>query len=304
MQTFRTALLVLAVAVNGAAASPDTARAGDRLDLTLSGEPAGGLAVRQAAGAAYEMTESRLTVQLALQAAVRADASGYRITGSSLALRGAGGAQGSEVQFPITPGARSISNTQDVEFAVDPLGAVAQSAKAACASAPGAGETVMRVPVVWRVTTGRFAFANLAREGLQPAEDMLANAAYYSERASEEAETALSVAITCEGAEAAAAVASFEPAPPRLKHEAKGTAAPAKARAIPEKKMARAEPALEKNEPEKTGSEQKEQPVCDGGMLRQTSTTAEPVCLCPGNTTRRETSAGRFVCEKRFAKRR
>lgn len=277
-----------------------------RLQLTFSGEEVSpGLSVQGGAGGSYSLGGTTVNLKLNLIATPQATADGFRLIASSVFLKAEGPDRGKILQG-VEIGSASAEGTEEISLAVDPLGPVAQNAKAACV-APNGGmvqqrDVAMLVPVVWRVTSGAFAFARLAAGGLTPQEAMLSDAAYYGDTASEDAETLVTLKVSCKGAQVAA-----QPAP-RAVGEQKIPVAkvqPAVAR-VPEKpKAVVSEPVAASVQPAAVRETvSNASPFrCEGGIVRETVAGAgHEVCLCPGNTARSQIAERAYTCEKRLAR--
>lgn len=265
-----------------------------RAALSMTGiEIAPSLTVRNAgSGNAALAAQSRLRLRFDFSASLDDGSVGYRILSSRIFLKAQGSDGGADVDA-FAPGFRSGHANEDIEVSVDPLGPVAQSAKAACAAAGSDKQAAMLVPVVWRVTTGQFAFVRLAAGGLQPEEAMLSDPAYYADTASEDAEAAVPVTVTCEAAppgkpnEQPVAKAKYPPPP-----VAKKIAEP----------LPQGEAAVQ---PATTIAVAAETIRCEGGIVRETfAGPGREVCLCPGNTSRRQLGDRAYVCEGRYVRRR
>lgn len=295
---------VAAIAVAMLTSGTCAAAAGQRAVLSLSGSQAASSLTVKGTGQGSRLEQGELRVSLNLKAELQPDASQYRIVGSSVFLKAEGAAaEEAQTSTQLGLGTRVVSGEEDAILSVDPLGPLAQSAKAAC-SAQKAGssrtrETSMLVPVVWRVTTGRFDFAALAAAGLQPAEAMLSDVAYYTDRATDEAEASVNVTVICKDMEVAALPREEQPKP-------KASAPPAKDK--PQRSEEASEiPAAERMPPASPRDQAQTANAfkCDGGIVRETLAGAGyEVCLCPGNTARRQTGERAYACEKRYAARR
>lgn len=296
-----------------------------RMALQLVPGEAGGVLAVTAMNGQARIADETLSLNLALSGGVTPDAAGYRVIASELYLKQAGRAAGATlVPLDGTP-ARTVAHSGSFAFAVDPLGPLGQDAVALCAGAGGralpdgtAARFTMTVPVVWRVTTGRFNFRAFASDGVTPTEAVLANADYYAEQVAEEAETAAAVEVRCEP-RALAAIAGAKAKPETTKPTAaKTTDASAAAKsasvttetapAVPaaQKLVADATPAPASVAAAPVTTAEPAMPVCQGGMVRETAGglvgESAYVCLCPGHTVRKETSPGAFACARRLAR--
>lgn len=261
----------------------------DRLSLAIG--PGEDAARMSADGAGY-----RLSLPLTLRANIPAEGEGLRITGARLVVKDEGQeATAAAARVPV--GASTWTTADTFTFDAAAQGPLAQNANAACAAQPGSGlrRASMLVPVVWHVTTGRFGFVRLAAGGLQPDAGMLSDADFYGDKQEEQVEAAIAVTIECPP-ETAPRVAANAPAP---------VAPKASAKAKPKVEMAAVTPAPQSPAPAAETSGGVQAFACEGGMVRETlAGPGHEVCLCPGNTARRQTGERSYVCEKRFARKR
>ena len=303
-QCLRTAIgfLLLAVmfALPGAAAAETAA-----LSMTIApGSDAARIIVED--DAAQQPGRYRLTLPLTLRAEISGDGSGQRIIGARLLIKDeAQEALSGGANVPV--GATSWIVSETFTFDARAQGPLAQNAKVACAASvpPGGGkarQASMLLPVVWRVTAGRFGFARLAAGGLQPDADMMADARFYGDQHDVEAETAIAVTIDCPpGGEDVVAASSAKPAPQSTAKTAPAGKGKVKS-AAPVVKVA-AEPADDIREGAMPAAISGF--TCEGGIVRETlAGPGHEVCLCPGHTSRRQTGERAFACEKRFARKR
>ncbi len=297
----RTSMMALVLGLAGWLAAGGAMAQEPRTALMLSGEAVSPLTIDESgvSGAAPPVQ-----LKLDFKAAVESDASAYRLIASRVFFK-AQGPDGGVDTDAVAAGSRNAVAARDVALAVDPLGPVAQSAKTACAagkgSTGGTRNVTMLVPVVWRVTTGEFAFARLAAGGLRAQEDMLADAAYYSDTKFEDAEAAVAVTVSCKAANVAVA-----PEP------AKGKSAKVEAKTEPKTETG---PGARKQADagETSGTKLVTADAgdgaaafrCDGGIVRETlAGPGNEVCLCPGHTARRQVGDRSYTCEKRYARNR
>lgn len=323
---------ILSVMAAICAASPG-ASAGDRLSLTITPAAEKGTLTVVDGGATARVAEDQVTLTLDIDGRISDDATGFRLIGSELYLKQAGSAAGVTTAFDGGTAGRSITRSDTFNFRIDQLGPVAQNAIALCASAgvrhlPDGAEArlAMTVPVVWRVTTGRFNFRSFAFDGVKPSEDALANPDFYTDQASEEIEAAVLVDVRCEGN----VIAAVQPATSKT-----STAAGTQAKPVPAKAAVAANPKTGTSKPTpnarpansapapssgailvdndavapaadlSAGPAASQRPVCEGGMVRETlgtNGTTDYHCLCPGHTRRTETGPGAFSCERRIAR--
>lgn len=240
-----------------------------------------------------------LTMPIALRAGMSTDGEGYRITGARLMIKDEGQeAKPAASRVPVGETAWHLAETFTFEAAAQ--GPLAQNARAACASSVDTSakrRASMLVPVVWHVTTGSFGYVRLAAGGLQPNADMLADAGFYGDQQEEEVEAAIAVTIECPPAGdtiVSATPAAAQAAQPSAKAKSKGKIA-----AQPDA------PAPPPTASAETVGAAAAGFTCEGGMVRETlAGPGHEVCLCPGNTARRQTGERAFSCDKRFARKR
>ncbi len=294
------ALLLASMFALPGAASAETAA----LSMTIApGAEAARLTVEDAAQS--QPGRYRLTLPLTLRAEVDGEGSGQRIIGAQLLIKDEAQEAlpgGSDV--PV--GATSWIVSDTFTFDAGAQGPVAQNAKVACAASvsPAGGkvrQASMLLPVVWRVTAGRFGFARLAAGGLQPDATMMADARFYGDQHDVETETAVAVTIDCPRHDDVVAASAAKPAPQTPGKTA--SAAKSKAKAAAPVVNVAAVPADDVREgamaAAMTGF------MCEGGIVRETlAGPGHEVCLCPGHTSRRQTGERAFTCEKRFARKR
>ncbi len=258
------------------------------------GAAAAHISVTGTQGRYERVTGDRLPVTLQLSAAITAEGAGHKILSSELFLKQAGSGNGARAANTLegTVPVRSLSLSRTFDFAVEANGPVAQNAIAVCndraASERAHAQTlILTVPVLWRVTTGKFNFKWTNYDRVAPSEDIQNNPDFYAERETVEAEAAAHVAVVCQPLGAAIAAKS---APVKTR------AAEPKAEPIPGQHLAAAPAAVS------TASfAPSTKPECDGGMIRQVRASPEAyLCLCPGNTGRVETGANAYACERKI----
>ncbi|MEQ1715019.1 MAG: hypothetical protein ABL907_03375, partial [Hyphomicrobium sp.] len=170
----------------GILAATVPAAAGEDVDMRVAqGQDRAVLTLKQAAGRWEVAPGTHIAVALDLDAAVRAGAENLRIIDSDLYLKQAGLAAGMTGASGTGAPQRSMSLAGSYEFAVDPLGPVAQNAVSACSRAAN-GTVVMSLPVVWRVTTGRFNFRWIDYQAVAPSQEIASNPDFYADQAVEE----------------------------------------------------------------------------------------------------------------------
>ncbi len=287
------------------AAAASASLAGEAITLEMSADEDAHLSVATGADGKPVVRDSHLAIGLRLNAQTDPER-GLRLVTSQLYLKQAGQDAGLTVLPEAATGARALDHHARLAFTVDPLGPLARNAIALCAGAarPQAALRLdMSVPVIWRVTAGRLDFAALALSGLSASEDVLSSPALYTDAETAERESVARVEVRCEDSSAArtaaresrksgkagrlaenevrAGKAAFSPSSGQETVEASGVAAEAPA-TLAQAKM-----------------------VCDGGMVRQTpGAQTGQMCLCPGNTVRRQTGPEAFQCARRLARRR
>ncbi len=250
-----------------------------------------------------------LLLSLRLSADTAADSAGHKIVGSEVFLKQAGSGDGVGLvkAFDGSVPVPSLDLNGDFDFPLEANGTIAQNAIALCNGRPtadqaGTAARTLSMPVVWRVTTGRFTFNWRNYDRVAPTEEIQNNPDFYANRETAEAEATAEVAVVCEPLGSAVA---HKPAP------AKAAAVEPKLEAAPAQRLV-AEPVVTKAaEPQaaaavvspavKTVSLDKAvKPVCDGGMVRETGSNLEKfLCLCPGNTQRVLTGANAFRCARK-----
>lgn len=255
------------------------------------------IAVSGRAGRFDRVAAMTLQIPLTLDANLTESGHGRRIVGSELFLKQSGATVGA----PATDAREgSVPRTQlalkrTFGFDIDPLGPLAQNAIALCNGSSGSSAATklsMSVPVLWRVTTGRFNFKWVNYDQVGPSDEIVSNPELYADRETHETDIAVSVPVHCDG-------------------ETTVAAAPAKkSTAVPTEPVSNAMPvSLKASDGEEisarpvTVEASQSRTVCEGGMVRQTGTAATDVCLCPGNTRRVETGANAFSCERKVGRR-
>ena len=293
-------LLVLPVPVAGAAGSDGLIK----LTASAGSGPAGRIEVHGAAGRYDRVAGRTLAISEKLQAEVSGDNPGAKIIASELTLKPAGTAKDApiaDVMSGIAP-ARRLEADKIFDVAFDPLGTLAQNAISLCnglspgaRAAPGAHTLSMTVPLVWRVTAGRFNFKWVGYDRVAPSEDMTGNRDFYGERVTEDLETSVLVNVSCAPLAADAAIAtapSRTVAPPVAASKPVNAAPKAEhAATVPEAKPVVTRVSTAASESVAAA------PSCKGGFVRQTG-GADYMCLCPGNTHRVESGANAFACQK------
>ncbi len=267
------------------------------------------------AGRFDRVTAMTLHIPLKLDATLGEGGSGRKILGSELFLKQSGATSGvaaTDARDGTVPRAQ-LALKRSFVFAVDSVGPVAQDAIAFCNSqgvgnSQGAAAPVsMSLPVLWRVTTGRFNFKWVNYDQVGPSDEIVSNPEFYADLETQEIAIAASVPVHCETVAkiAAAPTVHFRPAP-----AVQATAPDKKAVEVSPQQVSQLEPvALEASESEviaaKPLSAASSTPrmVCDGGMVRSSGAAASEVCLCPGNTRRVETGANAFACERKVGRR-
>ena len=277
-------------------------QASDRLVLTAGAE-AGQLSVAGSNGRYDRLAAAALRLPLRLSAQPAADGENRKILASTLSLKqpASGGKDAGAVNaLGAAAPVRAIALSETFEFSAEPQGAIAQNAVALCNGLSAtdrekadARPMTMPVPLVWRVTTGRFNFNWRNYDRVAPSDDIQTNLAFYAEQETVETEVAADVLVSCQPMAAALAKVTVEkPAAVQKTNFVSETAQPAVVK-----------PAA--SEPVKTVTIASTQaPVCRGGMIRETGSGSDGyLCLCPGNTVRVETGTQAFACERKTAQR-
>jgi len=320
-------LLTLAAVVVATPLSPlstaiaaEDLRLSARIEAAKPGDAHLTLVRKQGRYALEDASKVRLTVDLA--ADVGQGSPGERIVASELELKDAGsGAPVSGVGLSGSAPVSAAKAAADYEFRVDPTGILAQNAAAACGSAATSGKRVsanVTVQALWRVTTGRFTFSFVNYDRVAPVEGIKDNPDYYGERQTHVKEIAVPLTLDCV-VEQAPAVAETKPAKASngnaaeaktepSKAKANANAAPAKPQTAaatsaprvtvePDTAAAQLVPVVDRSEVAQLPAAAK--PVCEGGMIRETSADAGSfICLCPGNTQRASTGPNAYACQK------
>ena len=280
-------------------------------------------------GSRYDRVSSaNLSLSLHLAGSLTAGAANHRILGSEVVLKGEADAAKIDVLKGYAP-ASTVDLNQTFDFSVAVKGAVAQNAISRCNGVPaaerGSGKSVsltLSVPLVWRVTTGRFNFKWTNYDRVAPSQEIYNNRDFYADQESTEAEASADVTVNCQPIAVASAVVD-KAAPAKPVAAAPAATAPAAVVAktsdsnVVDAKPAVTETKLTSNEakpapqpdPAKSSTPapmttasltSNGKPQCDGGMLRQLNSGEENyLCLCPGNTVRVETGDNAYACEKK-----
>ncbi len=270
----------------------------------------------------YALDEaSKIRLSVNLNADVGQGSTGERIVVTELELKDAGGgAPISGIGLAGPSPASAAKAAGDYEFSLDPTGVLAQNAAAACGSASTSNSrhlAKMTVTASWRVTTGRFTFSFVNYDRVAPVEGIKDNPDNYGERQTHVKDVAVPLTLSCID-DAPSAVAQSKPAKSAPNKTAEAKVEPSKAKTKPEPSNpspAEAKPAQRITVEPDTKTAQlvpasldddtsshaaATAPVCEGGMIRETSVEAGSfICLCPGNTQRITTSANAYSCEKR-----
>lgn len=264
---------------------------------------------------------SMIRLNADLAAELDQGSSAERIVASELEIKDAGhGRPVTGAGLSGTAPVSRLATTGDFEFRIDGNGILAQNAAAACGSATGQGQhrpANMTVTVLWRVTTGRFTFSWVNYDRVAPPEGIKDNPDYYGDRQTHEKAIAVPLKLECRDDQAQAVVeskpakantnkpaaaksrVSVSKADDEFKEPAQSTDKPAPRITVePDKQSAQLVPAA--LEVDGASVVAAVRPVCEGGMIRETSADAGSfICLCPGNTSRMSTGANAFACEKR-----
>ncbi len=301
----------LAVAAMALPAAAETVRMEGTFN-DLGSADAAQIVVSGHAGRFDRVSGATLQIPLTLDASFGEGGSGRKIVGSDLFLKQSGtaaGASATDARDGTVPGAK-VALQKTFGFNVDQLGPVAQSAIALCNSA-AATSVNMSLPVVWRVTTGRFNFKWVNYDQVGPSEDIVSNPEFYADRETHEIDIAAIVPVRCEGTAPVSAAPKAAAKPAVERSETVEEPAPAKtavdvtpdpvsnAMLVSHKEFEAGEVAAK---PVSVATSDTRM-VCDGGMIRSNGSGATEVCLCPGNTRRNETGANAFACERKVGRR-
>ncbi len=258
------------------------------LSMTLDAQASGRLSVAATAGRYDHLATT--TLEISAQLGAQIGAGSRKIIASELLLRQMTDAA-TEASTKIADGAgptKAVNINDTFRLPIAPDGAVARDAIAAC----GSGKTAsITVPLIWRVTTGRFNFRWTDYDHVAPTEEFAANPDFYAERETVQREVALSFAVDC--APLAELNVATVPVP---KPAVKPTAKPAAATRVAETASVRK---VEFVPAEPAPSAPQQAPVCQGGMVREFGSGDGYLCLCPGNTTRIASGDNAFSCERR-----
>ena len=252
------------------------------------------------AGRFDRVAAATLHIPLKLDASLSEGGSGRKILGSELFLKqsGAAGTVATDAREETVPRAQ-IALDRTFSFTVDPVGPLAQDAIALCNGQGAAARVSMSLPIVWRVTTGRFNFKWVNYDQVGPSDEIVSNPEFYADRETQEIAIAASVAVNCEA-------------------DGKIAAAPTVQIAVPAKKAVEVSPqqvsnlqpiALNASDAEEIAAKPlsvaatETRMVCEGGMVRSSGAAASEICLCPGNTRRIETGNNAFACERKVGRR-
>ena len=289
------------------AAAASASLASEAITLEMSADEDAHLTVATGADGKPVLSDSHLSIGLQLNARTDSER-GLRLVTSQLYLKQAGQGAGLTVLPEVATGARALDHHARLAFAVDPLGPLARDAIALCAGTARPQAALrfdMSVPVVWRVTAGRLDFAALALSGLSASEDVLSSPALYTDTETAERESVARVEVRCEdrpAARTAARESRQSEKAGRLADAAENEVRADKAAFSP---LSGQETAAASGDAEAPVALAQAKMVCDGGMVRQTpSAQTGQMCLCPGNTVRRQTGPDAFQCARRLARRR
>lgn len=303
----RTHLARLAASAVLFAAAASASLAGEAITLEMSADEDAHLTVATGADGKQVLRNSHLAIGLRLNAQTDPER-GLRLVTSQLYLKQAGQDAGLTVLPETATGARVLDHHARLAFPVDPLGPLARDAIALCAGAarPQAALRLdMSVPVVWRVTAGRLDFAALAVSGLSASEDVLSSPALYTDAETAERENVARVEVRCEDSPAARTAGRESRKSGKAGRLAEGALSGVQADKAAFSPSSGQEKAEASGDAEAPAASAQGKMVCDGGMVRQTSgAQTGQMCLCPGNTVRRQTGPDAFQCARRLARRR
>lgn len=294
--------LSISMAVSLAAGA---AQAEERLKMDIAGSgvaPSKGLALEvTGTGGRFDRAELRSAVlPLSLKAEVTDGDARTKIVSSRIYLKSEGADAGVDLATALEAGPSRRFDAQDIrQEALSANGPVAQDAIAACNRLPAdtrskdGGETVsMSVPVVWQVTTGRFNFNWRNYDRVGPSDEIVKNLDFYRDRADSQRETTVTAEVVCRLDGAKVAAKSEAKTPEKVAVTPKAEPQPKSKR-----KVALDPEPIAEAEPVKTAAVgEAMKPRCDGGMVRQSSSSGDYLCLCPGNTTRIAKGEDGFAC--------
>ena len=273
------------------------AGAAERMTLTMS--PSEATAVTPfditGEGGHYNRVEAaNFDIGLSLNAEIMASETNVKIIRSELFLKSDGvpTAEGTTLAFEGTTPVRALAMNKSFKLKFQEQGPFAQSAIAAC-NAVSAKErahktptsVTINVPVLWRVTTGKFNFKWTDYDHVAPSDAIVNNPDFYAERETQEAEVLVTATAACAPLGSIPAIASKQ--------------APIKAAWKSEAKSAMVTVPLVQPAAVKTAAlQQPAKTTCTGGMLREIANEAS-MCLCPGNTRRIEQRPDAFSCVRK-----
>lgn len=279
------------------------ARARLQLSLVAQAPSRPEIVVEGAAGRYDRVASSDVTIPLALAAAFNADAGNFSMLASELFLKAEGAGNGTrnvETLGSAHP-VKSISEQRVLSVPISAQGPVAQYAISACNGvAPSerlagrASRMTMSLPLIWRVTTGRFNFKWTNYDRVAPSAEIINNRDFYAERETSEAEATVDATVVCAPLSSAKVVAAANGSPAKHMVFKPAPVAEKVFQDPPKQKTAVASSATTVAVID-TGK-----PRCDGGMVRQVSLPeVSYICLCPGNTQRVATGEDAFTCARR-----
>ena len=266
------------------------------------------------AGRFDRVAAATLHIPLKLNVTLGDGGSGRKILGSELFLKQSGAAStaATDARDGTMPRAH-LALDKTFSFTVDPVGPLAQDAIALCNSQGAAARVSMSLPVVWRVTTGRFNFKWVNYDQVGPSDEIVSNPEFYAGRETQEIAIAANVPVNCQvdGKIAAAPTANVKPVSTTAVSPAVQTAVPAKkAVEVSPQQVSNLQPvALNASDAEEIAAKPlsvaatETRMVCEGGMVRSSGAAASEICLCPGNTRRIETGSNAFACERKVGRR-
>lgn len=301
---------------------------------TTPEQSAAQIVVQGPAGRYDRIVPAAVVLPLHLTVQFKPEASGFKVLKSELHFKTEGINPGAPAVDTLAgaPPVAAIDDARSHALTVSAQGPVAQNAVAACnglatGEPTGARMLAMSLPVVWRVTTGKSTFKWTNYDHVAPSDEMINNRDFYGEHDVAEIEAPLNATVVCqplEGAKVAAAaapqkagavtpepavspvslpVSSPEPLPLTAKlNSDRNTETKVKPNAGAAQLTTAALPVLKPAVTPVSLAKPVSAPVrpqCDGGMVREVSTSdAGYVCLCPGNTERIATGSNAFACEK------
>ena len=307
--TIRLRVLLLAATAVAAGFVPANA---DEVAMAIKAqsEPAqSSLTVTSSNGRAAAVSAGTVPVTIALAAEMGTDGENRKIVGSELRLKTGGASSVAAANEGSSP-KQSLRLDGSYDLPVEPTSRLAADAVVACQKS-GADTAVLSVPVIWRVTTGKFNFRWTDYDLIAPSKEFHDNPDFYSDRKVFEQETVAQAEVRCVDAGSSKAADKSEStlAPKGNKLALANIETPTS--------VASDSSPIDATELELKPAQEVvaaptasttvaviAKPVCDGGIVRQIQASpASYLCLCPGNTARVSSGDNAFSCARKFKRR-